>query len=562
MEIKGSVVVEGIAAGFIRFLCQDYEKRLEGYVKESLEREKEKFEKARQGAASDLNNLLNHRENLSESEGEILEAHQLLIEDISFQDGIYGYMEQGESAPDAVLKAVSDFKAMFDEIDDEYLRERQKDIIDVGNRFLRKLLGMEEFSLEGDNVVLWAKDIEPSLMASLSEKQVKAVLLESGSKTSHTVIIAKAKGFVTMVGVSLSPEEISEGENVIVDANQGIIHFNPSEKEMEHCLTLIKEQEEQKKFLKERAKLPARTKDGKSVTVAANISGAGDMEKAIALGCEGVGLFRTEFLFMDKDKLPTEEEQFLAYKEAVEQAAGNLCIIRTLDIGGDKPCKALSLSPEENPFLGFRAIRICLNQKEMFKTQLRAILRAGAYGKVGIMIPMVSSLWEILETKKLVEEVKGEMDAEKISYGKEVPLGIMAETPAASIMAPVFAKHVDFFSIGTNDLVQYTLAVDRGNQSVSYLYDYFNPAVLHSIQRIVTSAHEAGIWAGMCGEMAGDKLALPFLLALGIDELSMSPSQAPGVKEQIRNMDSGVCLDEILSKKDAGEVREYLKGLL
>lgn len=562
MEIKGSVVVEGIAAGFIRFFNQDYEKRLQGYVKESPEREKEKFEKAQKGAASDLNNLLKDREKLSESEGEILEAHQLLAEDMSLKETIVNYIEQGEAAPEGVLKAVSDFKAMFDDIDDEYLRERQKDIIDVGNRFLRKLLGMKEFSLEGDNIVLWAKDIEPSLMASLSEKQVKAVLLESGSKTSHAVIIAKAKGFVTMVGVSLSPEEISEGENVIVDANQGVVHFNPSEKEMEHCLTLVKEQEEQKKFLEERAKLPARTKDGKRVTVAANISGAGDMEKAIALGCEGVGLFRTEFLFMDRDKLPTEEEQFLAYKEAVEQAAGNLCIIRTLDIGGDKPCKALGLSPEENPFLGFRAIRICLNQKEMFKTQLRAILRAGVYGKVGIMIPMVSSLWEILETKKLVEEVKGEMDAENISYGKEVPLGIMAETPAASIMAPVFAKHVDFFSIGTNDLVQYTLAVDRGNQSVSYLYDYFNPAVLHSIHRIVTSAHEAGIWAGMCGEMAGDKLALPFLLALGIDELSMSPSQAPGVKEQIRNMDSGVCLDEILSKKDAGEVREYLKGLL
>ncbi len=562
MEIKGSVVVEGIAAGFIRFFNQDYEKRIQGYVKESLEREKEKFEKARQDAASDLNNLLKDREKLSESEGEILEAHQLLAEDMSLKETIVNYIEQGEAAPDGVLKAVSDFKAMFDDIDDEYLRERQKDIIDVGNRFLRKLLGMKEFSLEGDNIVLWAKDIEPSLMASLSEKQVKAVLLESGSKTSHAVIIAKAKGFVTMVGVSLSPEEISEGENVIVDANQGVIHFNPSEKEMEHCLALVKEQEEQKKFLEERAKLPARTKDGKSVTVAANISGAGDMEKAIALGCEGVGLFRTEFLFMDRDKLPTEEEQFLAYKGVTEQAAGNLCIIRTLDIGGDKPCKALSLTAEENPFLGFRAIRICLNQKEMFKTQLRAILRAGAYGKVGIMIPMVSSLWEILETKKLVEEVKGEMDAEKISYGKEVPLGIMVETPAASIMAPVFAKHVDFFSIGTNDLVQYTLAVDRGNQSVSYLYDYFNPAVLHSIHRIVTRAHEAGIWAGMCGEMAGDKLALPFLLALGIDELSMSPSQAPGVKEQIRNMDSGVCLDEILSLKDAGEVREYLRGLL
>lgn len=559
MEIKGSVVAEGIAAGTIRFLNLDYEKRLQGYVKEDINREMEKYEKARISAADDLNNLLKNREKLSESEGEILEAHQLLMEDMSFQDAISDYMEKGESAPEAVLKAVSDFKAMFDEIDDEYLRERQKDIIDVGNRFLRKLLGMKEFSLEGENIILWAKDIEPSLMASFSEKQVKAVLLESGSKTSHTVIISKAKGFVTMVGVKLSPEEISEGENVIVDANQGIIYLKPSEKEMESYRNLVKEQEEQKKHLAEKAKFPARTKDGKNVTVAANISGAADMEKAISLGCEGVGLFRTEFLFMDKEVLPTEEQQFLAYKEAAEKAKGNLTIIRTLDIGGDKHCSALGLSPEENPFLGFRAIRICLNQKEMFKTQLRAIYRAGVYGKVGIMIPMISSLREILETKKLAEEVKGELAAEKTPFASEVPMGIMVETPAASIMAPVFAKHVDFFSIGTNDLVQYTLAVDRGNQSVSYLYDYFNPAVLHSIHRIVTCAHEAGIWVGMCGEMAGDKLALPFLLALGMDELSMSPSQAPGIKEHIRNMDSrSIDLDKILSQKDAAEVREYL----
>ncbi|MDE6905685.1 MAG: phosphoenolpyruvate--protein phosphotransferase [Lachnospiraceae bacterium] len=560
MERKGSVVVEGIAAGAVCFLNLDYETRLQRYVKEDAEREKEKYEKARTSAGEDLCSLLQNREDLTESEVEILEAHQLLMEDISFQDAISDYMEKGESAPEAVLKAVSDFKAMFDEIDDEYLRERQKDIIDVGNRFLRKLLGMKEFSIEGENVVLCAKDIEPSLMASLSEKQVKAVLLENGSKTSHAVIIAKSKGFVTMVGVSLNPEEISEGENVIVDANQGVIYLNPSEKEMENYRELAKKQEEQKKYLAERAKLPARTRDGKNVTVAANISGEQDMEKALSLGCEGVGLFRTEFLFMDREELPGEEQQFLAYREVAEKAEGNLCIIRTLDIGGDKHCSALGLSPEENPFLGFRAIRICLAKKEMFKIQLRAIYRAGVYGKVGIMIPMVSSLSEILETKKLAEEVKEELLAEKIPFAKDVPLGIMVETPSASIMAPVFARHVDFFSIGTNDLVQYTLAVDRGNQSVGYLYDYFNPAVLHSIYRIVTSAHEAGIWAGMCGEMAGDKLALPFLLALGMDELSMSPSQAPGIKEQIRNMDSsGINLDEILSLTDAGEVREYLK---
>ena len=257
------------------------------------------------------------------------------------------------------------------------------------------------------------------------------------------------------------------------------------------------------------------------------------------------------------------EKQFEAYKFVAEQAKGSLCVIRTLDIGGDKHCDCLQLEQEDNPFLGFRAIRICLQNKEMFKTQIRAILRAGDSGKVAIMIPMVTMLSEILETKELIEEAKAELRAEKLPFAEDVQVGIMVETPASAMMAPLFAKHVDFFSIGTNDLVQYTLAVDRGNQKVSYLYDYFNPAVIHSIYRIITSAHQAGIWVGMCGEMAGDKTALPFLLALGIDELSMSASQAPKVKEQIRCMESEACdLDRILSLKSTEEVRSYLESLL
>lgn len=563
MQKKGNVVVEGIAIGRIQFINADYEERIKSYTAGTAEEEKEKYAKAHVKAKADLDNLLSHREELSESEAEILEAHQLLIDDITLEDAILSYIEEGNPAPSAVLKAVADFKAMFEEIDDEYLKERQKDVIDVGNRLLRKLLNMKEFSVEGENVVLCAKDIEPSIMAGLSEKQVKAILLESGSRTSHTVIIAKAKGFVTMVGVELSQDEISDGEDVIVDAVKGNIFLKPERKMLEEYETLREKQEKEKEYLMGRAQLPAKTQDGKEILVASNISKPEDMEKATVYGCQGVGLYRTEFFFMESSQLPDEEKQFEAYKFVAEQAKGSLCVIRTLDIGGDKHCDCLQLEQEDNPFLGFRAIRICLQNKEMFKTQIRAILRAGDSGKVAIMIPMVTMLSEILETKELIEEAKAELRAEKLPFAEDVQVGIMVETPASAMMAPLFAKHVDFFSIGTNDLVQYTLAVDRGNQKVSYLYDYFNPAVIHSIYRIITSAHQAGIWVGMCGEMAGDKTALPFLLALGIDELSMSASQAPKVKEQIRCMESEACdLDRILSLKSTEEVRSYLESLL
>lgn len=563
MQIKGNVVVEGLAIGILQFLENDYEKQIDSYTAGDVQTEKKRYEEAFLLAKADLEKLLENREQLSESESEILEAHQLLLEDITLEDTVMGYLEQSLTAPKAVKSAVADFKAMFDGIDDEYLKERQKDIVDVGNRLLRKLLNIQEFSVENDNAILYAKDIEPSIMAGLSEKKVKAILLENGSKTSHTVIIAKAKGFVTLVGVKINDTQAAAGDMVIVDARKGIVLPKPSEEELNNYQKSLKEQEEAKEYLMNRAGLPAKSKDGKEFLVAANISKPEDMPKAAAYGCTGVGLYRTEFLFMESLQLPTEEEQFEAYKAVIEQANGELCVIRTLDIGGDKHCECLELEQEDNPFLGYRAIRICLNQKDMFKTQLRAILRAGSYGKVGIMIPMITTLSEILETKELVEQIKKELEDKNIPYAKEAQLGIMVETPASVIMAPVFAKHVDFFSIGTNDLVQYTMAVDRGNQSVGYLYDYFQPAVLQSIYRVVTLAHEAGIWVGMCGEMAGDKRALPFLMSLEIDELSMSASQAPLVKEQIRKLScESFDMETILKMENVQEVREYLKDLV
>ncbi|EOT23480.1 phosphoenolpyruvate-protein phosphotransferase [Eubacterium sp. 14-2] len=560
MLVRGNVVVEGVAVGTIRFLNMDYEKHLQSYIAGGVGEETEKYEHALAMAKKDLETMLESGENLSESELEIMGAHQMLLEDVAFVEAITGYIQQAMTAPAAVLRAVSDFKAMFDEIDDPYLKERQNDVVDVGNRLIRKILGLEEFSVEGDQVILCARDLEPSVMAGLPEEKVKAVLLENGSKTSHTVIIARAKGFVTMVGVELTPQMAAQGETVLVDAVRGEVTLQPSLEQIQEFQERVRKQEQERTVLMERAQLPACTRDGKEVLVAANISSPEDMEKTSVYGCQGVGLYRTEFFFMESPELPSEEKQFEAYRSVAEQAKGALCVIRTLDIGGDKSCDCLKLAEEENPFLGFRAIRICLQNKEMFKTQLRAIMRAGAYGKVGIMLPMVTMLSEVTETRKLMEEAMEELRNAQLPFDENVPLGIMVETPASVVMAPVFARHVDFFSIGTNDLVQYTLAVDRGNQTVNYIYDYFDPVVIRSIFQVVTAAHEAGIWVGMCGEMAGDRLAMPFLTAVGMDELSMSASQAPAVKEQIRNLDSNRCdLEELLRFTDKEEVRAYLE---
>lgn len=565
MLVRGNVVVEGVAVGTLQFLNIDYEQQLKSYIAGGLEEEKTKYEYALSLVKKDLAAMLEEGENLSESEKEIMSAHLMLLEDVAFVEAITQYIQQEHGAPAAILHAVSDFKTMFDAIDDPYIKERQNDVVDVGNRLIRKILGMREFSVEGDNVILCARDLEPSVVAGLPEQRVKAVLLENGSRTSHTVIIAKAKGFVTMVGVEITPRMAAQGETVLVDAVRGEVTLQPSLEQVKEFQEKVQKQEREQEnsVLMRRAKLPARTRDGRSVRVAANISGPEDMEKARICGCRGVGLYRTEFFFMESQKIPSEEQQFEVYKSAVEQAEGALCVIRTLDIGGDKHCDCLRLAEEANPFLGFRAIRICLQSEDMFKTQLRAILRAAAYGKVRIMLPMVTILSEITEARKLIEEAKKELRARQVPFGEDVPIGIMVETPASVVMAPVFARHVDFFSIGTNDLVQYTLAVDRGNQTINYLYDYFDPAVIQSISRVVTAAHEAGIRAGMCGEMAGDPLAIPFLLAVGMDELSMSAGQAPGIKEQIRNLDSRQCsLEELLQFSEAKEVRSYLEKIV
>ena len=536
MQKKGNVVVEGIVIGKIQFMNADYEERIKSYTAGSKEEEKEKYQKAHSFAKADLDEMLSRREELSESEVEILEVHQMLLDDITLETAVLGYLEEGNTAPLAVLKAVADFKAMFEEIEDDYLRERQKDIIDIGNRLLRKILNMKEFSVEGENVVLCAKEIEPSIMAGLSERQVKAILLESGSRTSHSIIIAKAKGFVTMVGVELSRDEIDDGDDIIVDAVKGKILLKPDVKMLEEYRQLHEEQEREREYLMGRAQMPAKTQDGKEILVAANISGADDMEKASAFGCRGVGLFRTEFLFMESSTLPSEDKQFEAYKAVLSKMGGKKVIIRTLDIGADKQADYFNIEKEENPALGFRAIRICLERVDMFKTQLRAIYRASAYGKAAIMFPMIISVSEIVRIKEIVEEVKEELRQNDIPFG-DVELGIMIETPAAVIISDQLAAHVEFFSIGTNDLTQYTLAIDRQNQALEPFYNAHHEAVLRMIQMTIENAHAHGAWCGICGELGADMELTRRFVQMGIDELSVSPPFTLELRQKIREID-------------------------
>ncbi|MBR4993396.1 MAG: phosphoenolpyruvate--protein phosphotransferase [Lachnospiraceae bacterium] len=558
LVLKGTPVVAGVAMGSLCFIGADYDALMEAYEPKEGEEEFKRYLDALEAAKESLSEAAS-REGLSEEEQGILEMHLMLLDDDSITDAVKDKVADGMPATKALEEAVVEIKEVFAGFEDEYLRDRANDIEDVGRRILRKLLGIPEADITGDNLVLAAEDIEPALMASLSEKQVKAVILANGSKTSHSIIIAKSKGFVTIVGVDVSGIKDMDGSFALVDTGEGEVILNPTDDERASFEAKYEKQKGRSEYLLGKAGEKAVSLDGVSFKVAANVSSPSEMEKAVSNGCEGVGLYRTEFLFMDSDKLPDEEKQVNAYRQLLSSANGELCIIRTLDIGGDKKCDCLDLMPEENPFLGYRAVRICLDKKDMFKTQLRALLRASDFGKLGIMVPMIDTITEIKDAKALFEEAKAELKGEGVAFDEGVLFGIMTETPASAMMADVFAKHVDFFSIGTNDLVQYTMAVDRGNQRVSYLYDYFDPAVIRAIYRIISAAKDAGILVGMCGEMAGDELATPLLMAMGLEEFSMSVSSAPAVKEAIRTHKcTDVDLEKVLALESASEVRDYL----
>ena len=562
---NGKSVFGGIAIGKIS-VYQKKEQQVKRVKIDDPEQEMARYEKAKAEGIKQLQGLYDKAlREVGEANAAIFEVHQMMMEDDGYNESVENIIRsQGVNAEYAVATTGDNYAQMFSAMDDDYMRERAADVRDISERLLTILNGEETGAVDADEPkIIVAEDLAPSETVQLDKDKVLSFVTVKGSLNSHTAILARTMAIPALVNASVPLESEIDGRLGIVDGANGTFYVDPDEETLAEMKKRQEEDLSRKQLLLTLKGKENVTLDGQKVMLYANIGNIKDLATVIQNDAGGIGLFRSEFIYLEKEDFPTEEEQFQIYRQVAQTMAGKRVIIRTLDIGGDKHCDCLSLEEEDNPFLGFRAIRICLQQKDMFKVQLRSILRAGLYGKLAIMIPMVTMLSEILETKQLIEEVKEEMRKENIPFAEDVPVGIMVETPASAVMAPLFAKHVDFFSIGTNDLVQYTLAVDRGNQSVSYLYDYFNPAVIHSIHRVITAAHEAGIWAGMCGEMAGDKLALPFLLALGIDELSMSASQAPVVKEQIRNLESGICdVDKILSLTTTEEVREYLQSLL
>ena len=497
----------------------------------------------------------------------IMEAHRMMVQDPMMADNIMAKIEELGNAPKAVLKAAEEQAVMFEQMEDEYFAARAVDLRDVGKRVAKYILGVKEPEIGDEKVILCGREIEPSVIAGMETEKIAGVLLGSGSTTAHAVIIAKARAIPTIVGLNKEDriDRIADGDHVIMDGERGEIVINPAPEDIASYDEKIKKQKELAAHYAALKDLPAVTTDGVKVDLMANIGTHMDVDNALNYGAEGVGLFRSEFVFMGRQEIPTEEDQFKAYKEAVEKCKGKLCVIRTMDIGGDKPLPYLNIPEEENPFLGYRAVRISLQRRDLFLPQLKAILRAGVYGKAAIMIPMIINVAEFKKVKEFIEEAKLELAHEGKAYSDDVQVGIMVETPAAAIMTPVLAKYVDFFSIGTNDLVQYTLAVDRGNANISYLYNHFNPAVLRLVQRTITSARENGIWAGMCGEMASDPNAAVLLMAMGISELSMSAPSIPRVKEKIRSISSVKAkeiLADVMAMEDGDDIRNYLQKIL
>lgn len=502
---------------------------------------------------------------LGEHEAQIFESHLLVLEDPELLDQTIDKIKNEQVNAEFALNEVKEmFVAMFEAMDNEYMRERAADIKDVTNRILRHILGIKVVDLASldEEVILIAHDLTPSDTATMNKKMVLGFLTDIGGRTSHTAIMARTLEIASVVGLTDATSKIKDGDYIVFNGDTGEVIVNPDDETKEKYSKLKNEYQEYKESLKLLKGQKTVTTDGRHVELAGNIGSPKDVEGLINNDAEGVGLYRTEFLYMDKeDGFPTEEEQYEAYKAVLEGMNGKPIVIRTLDIGGDKELPYFEMDHEMNPFLGYRAIRICLDKTDIFKTQLRALYRASVHGKLRIMFPMISSLEELLKAKEIVKEVLADMDKEGIKYSDDVEVGMMIEIPSAAVISDVLAKHVDFFSIGTNDLIQYTCAVDRMNQKISYLYNQFNPAVLRLIKMVIDNAHKEGKWVGMCGESAGDQRMIPILLGFGLDEFSMSPISILPARKLINSLSYEKMQEfsnEILSMGTSEEIKAYV----
>ena len=538
--ISGILASPGIAFGNALLLKEDEivisRKKI---TDDQVEQEVQRFLDGRSKAASQLEAIrIKAGETFGEEKAAIFEGHIMLLEDEELEQEIIDLIKKDHATADAAAHTVIEGQAVaLEELDDEYLKERAADVRDIGKRLMQNILGLHivDLSAIADESILVAKDLTPSETAQLNLKKVLGFITDLGGRTSHTSIMARSLELPAIVGTGNVTATVKNGDFLIIDGVNNKIYVNPTDDVQEELKAIQTQYLSEKHELAKLKDLPAITLDGHQVEVCANIGTVRDVAGAERNGAEGVGLYRTEFLFMDRDSLPTEEEQFQAYKAVAEAVGSQAVIVRTMDIGGDKDLPYMNLPKEDNPFLGWRAIRIAMDRKEILHAQLRAILRASSFGKLRIMFPMIISVEEVRILKGELELLKAQLREEGKSFDESIEVGIMVETPASAVIARHLAKEVDFFSIGTNDLTQYTLAVDRGNDLISHLYNPMTPSVLGLIKQVIDASHAEGKWTGMCGELAGDERATLLLLGMGLDEFSMSAISIPSIKKIIRN---------------------------
>ncbi len=564
--LKGIATSSGIALGKVYKLEQPVinVNEAQGVVEEELTR----FETSLAKTISDIEQIKERASaNLAEEELAVFDAHLMMVQDPEYQDQIKAMINGGSTA-DYATKTVSDqMVAMFESMDMDYFRERAADIKDVSFRLLCNILGLNipDLTAIDEEVIIVAEEMTPSDTAQMNKKYAMGFVTEIGGKTSHAAIMAVSLGIPAVVGCTGVMSACKHGDFIILDAKTGDVIVNPTEAEVAEYTAkrdaFLKEKEELKVLLNQ----PSITVDGHQVELVSNIGNPNDMDAVIANGAEGVGLFRSEFLYMDEtEHFPTEETQFEAYKTVLERAEGKRVVVRTLDIGGDKTLPYFQFDPEMNPFLGYRAIRLCLDRPEIFKTHIRALLRPSVYGKLAIMFPMIATVDEFVRAKQFVLDTKAELVAEGVAVNDEIEIGMMVEIPASAVLADEFARYADFFSIGTNDLIQYSMAADRMSEKVSYLYQPLNPSILRLVKMTIDGAHSQGKWCGMCGEMGGDPLAAPLLLGLGLDEFSMSSPRILPTRKIITSLNKKE-MEELAAKAlkchTEAEVLELVKSV-
>ena len=567
LEINGIAVSSGIAVAQAYCLIEpdlSFEKVKVTDIAAEKSRLKEAYEKSK-AELEEIRDIAHTK--FGEEKAAIFSAHLLLLDDPEMLSAIEAKIDEGWNAEASLQETATMYIDMFEAMDNDYMKERAADIRDVSTRLLSHLLGVEipDFSRISADVIIVAEDLTPSLTAQLDKTYVKGIITDIGGRTSHSAILARTMEIPAVVGTKTATRDIVQGASVIIDGSTGKVIMNATEEVLNEYVEKQKKSEEHRQYLAQYRSLPSVSADGHHVEIAGNIGKPEDVDVIVENGGDGIGLFRTEFLYMDRQELPNEEEQFTAYKTVLEKMQGKPTVVRTLDIGGDKTLPYLKFAPEMNPFLGYRAIRLCLDRQDIFRTQLRALLRASIYGNLKVMFPMIATLEEFRQAKALLLEEKQKLVAEGIAVSDSIEVGMMVEIPSAAVIADLFTQEADFLSIGTNDLIQYTLAADRMNEKISYLYQPYHPAIIRLVKNVIEAAHKNGKWVGMCGEMAGDEIAIPILLALGLDEFSMSAPAILNTRAQIAKLSKtelAAHLDQIFTLMTADEVEDYVKNHL